>query len=163
MRWIKFPDGSEYTLAVDIQKLAEQNGYTVPCEADGTRHPGTDCNAKMRTIFKDAGLRRTFQINEQSVVDVRVEDSRSNDAFIRWLVGQDILSYYYIRLGVVQLYTKEAVNALLSTMLKTYVSYEADHADEVLECGILVTKRSHNFEKKKNRPKVSLFDKKEES
>ena len=55
MRWINFPDGSKYTLAVDIQKFAEQHGYTVPCESDGTRHPGTDCNAKMRTILKDAG------------------------------------------------------------------------------------------------------------
>ena len=158
MRWINFPDGSEYTLAVDIQKLAEQHGYTVPCEADGTRHPGTDCNAKMRTIVKDAGLRRSFCITDQSVVDVRIEDSHTNAAFIQWIVDESIISDSYLKIGVIQLYSEHAVNALLSVMLKTQVSYTPID-DEVLECGMLVTKRSHNFEKKKNRPKASLFKK----
>lgn len=159
MRWIEFPDGSKYTLAPDIQKLAEQNGYIVPCEADGTRHPGTDCNSKMRTIIKDAGLRRTFGINDRSVMDVRVEDTPVNIAFIRWLIDNGIISDSYLKIGIIQLYTEEAVNALLSVMLKTYASYEADQADDVWECGMLITKRSHNFEKKKNRPKASLFNK----
>lgn len=153
MRWIILPDGSKYTLAVDIQKIAEQNGYTVPCEADGTRHPGTDCNAKMRTIFKDAGLRRTFGITDQCVVDIR------NAAFIKWLNDRDVISDYYVRLGVVQLYTIEAVNALLSVMLKTYVSYEADDGDEEYEVPVLPVRHSHNFEKKMNKPKASLFKK----
>ena len=157
MRWIKFPSGARYTLAVDIQKTAEQHGYTVPCEADGTRHPGTDCNAKMRSIMKDAGLRRSFGITEYSVVDVRAEDSFTNEAFLRWLVDAGITTSYYLKLGVVQLYTENAVNALLSVMLKTEVSYTPDDDDEIIECGALLTKKVHNFEKKKNRPKVSLF------
>lgn len=158
MRWIKFPDGSNYTLAVDIQKLAEQNGYTVPCEADGTRHPGTDCNAKMRTVIKDTGLRRTFRITDQSVVDIRVEDGPVSTAFIRWLVDNDIVSDSYLKIGTIQLYAEEAVNALISVMLKTQIEYDIED-DEIWECGMLVTKRSHNFEKKKNKPKVSLFKK----
>lgn len=159
MRWIKFPDGSSYTFAVDIQKLAEQNGYIVPCEADGTRHPGTDCNAKMRTIFKDAGMRRTFCVTEQSVVDINADDAPANFGFLCWLVDNGLAGEYYVQKRAIQLYTKEAVNALLSVMLKTYASYEADQADDVVECGILVTKRSHNFEKKKNKPIASLFKK----
>lgn len=158
MRWINFPDGSEYTLAVDIQKLAEQYGYNVPCELDGTRHPGTDCNAKMRTIVKDAGLRRSFSITDQSVVDVRMDDNIVNTAFIRWLVDEGVISETYLRIGVIQLYSEHAVNALLSVMLNTQVSYTPKD-DDVIECGMLVTKRSHNFEKKKNRPKASLFNK----
>ena len=158
MRWIKFPDGSEYTLAVDIQKTAEEHGYFVPCEADGTRHPGTDCNDKMRTIIKDAGLRRSFGIAEYSVVDVRAEDSFTNAAFLRWLVDAGITTSYYLKLGVVQLYTENAVNALLSVMLKTEVKYTPTD-DEIIECGALLTKKIHNFEKKKNKPKASLFNK----
>ncbi len=158
MRWINFPDGSKYTLAVDIQKLAEEHGYVVPCESDGTRHPGTDCNSKMRTIVKDAGLRRTFRITDQSVVDVRVEDTPVNIAFIRWLVDNGIVSDSYLKIGTIQLYSEEAVNALISVMLKTQIEYDIED-DEVWECGMLITKRSHNFEKKKNRPKASLFNK----
>ena len=158
MRWIEFPSGAKYTLAVDIQKLAEQHGYSVPCEADGTRHPGTDCNAKMRTIMKDAGMRQSFGVKEYSVVDVRAEDSFTNAAFIRWLVDAGVVTSSYLKLGVVQLYTQNAVNALLSVMLKTEVSYTPTD-DEIIECGALVTKRAHNFEKKKNRPKASLFKK----
>ena len=158
MRWIKFPDGSQYTFAVDIQKLAEQHGYTVPCEADGTRHPGTDCNSKMRTVVKDAGMRRTFRINEESVVDVRLEDSVFNVSFLRWLISEGIASDSYLRHQVIQLYTKEAVNALMSVMLKTEIEYTAED-DDIWECPIIVTKRCHNFEKKRNKPKVSLFKK----
>ena len=158
MRWINFPDGSSYTLAVDIQKLAEQNGYTVPCEADGTRHPGTDCNQKMRTIMKDAGLRRTFHITDQSVVDVRMEDTPVNVSFMRWLVDNGLISDSYLRIGTIQLYSEEAVNALISVMLKTQIEYDIED-DEMWECAMLVTKRSHNFEKRKNKPKASLFKK----
>lgn len=158
MRWIQFADGSKYTFAVDIQKLAEKNGYCVPCEADGTRHPGTDCNAKMRTIVKNAGLRRTFRIDDQSVVDIRMEDSVFNVSFLRWLIGNGIANDSYLKHQVIQLYSGEAVNALLSAMLKTEIEYTATD-DETWECPILVTKRSHNFEKKKYRPKVSLFKK----
>ena len=159
MRWVNFPDGSSYTFAVDIQKFAERNGYTAPCEADGTRHPGTDCNQKMRAVVKDAGMRRTFKISDQSVVDVQMGDSPSNSAFVRWLVDNGIVNDSYLRIGVIQLYTEDAVNALLSVMLKTHVEYEPDHSDEEWDCGILVTKRAHNFEKRKNKPKASLFRK----
>lgn len=158
MRWINFADGSEYTLAVDIQKLAENYGYVVPCEADGTRHPGSDCNAKMRAVIKDAGLRRSFCITDQSVVDVRVGDSVANSAFIRWMVDEGIINDSYLKIGVIQLYSEHAVNALLSVMLKAQVSYTPKD-DEVIECALLVTKRSHNFEKKQNKPKASLFKK----
>lgn len=158
MRWISFPDGGSYTFAVDIQKLAEQNGYSVPCEADGTRHPGTDCNAKMRTIMKDAGLRRTFHITDQSVVDVQMEDGFVNASFVRWLVDNGLISDSYLRIGTIQLYSEEAVNALISMMLKTQIEYDSAD-DEVWECAMLITKRSHNFEKRKNKPKASLFKK----
>ena len=159
MRWINFPDGSTYTFAVDIQKFAELNGYTVPCEQDGTRHPGTDCNQKMRTIFKDAGMRRTFRVVEESVVEIRADDTPVNSSFLRWLVDNGLSSDYYVRKGAIQLYTKEAVNALLSAMLKTHVEYELDDTDEEWDCAIFVTKRNHNLEKKKYRPKSSLFGK----
>lgn len=158
MRWIKFPDGSQYTLAVDIQKLAEQHGYTVPCESDGTRHPGSDCNAKMRTVVKDTGLRRTFHITDQSVVDVRVADTNANREFMLWLSDNGIVSHSYLKLGHIQLYTEEAVNALISVMLKTQIEYDIED-DQFWHCPMLVTKRSHNFEKRKNKPKASLFKK----
>lgn len=159
MRWINFPDGSSYTFAVDIQKFAEKHGYTVPCEQDGTRHPGTDCNQKMRTIYKDAGMRRTFGVTEQSVVVVRAEDSVCNRCFLEWLAENSIVSSYYMGRGAVQLYTVQAVNALLSAMLKTHVEYQQDEDDEEWDYAILVTKRSQNLEKKKNKPKASLFNK----
>lgn len=159
MRWIKFSDGSSYALAVDIQRFAEMNGYKVPCEQDGTRHPGTDCNAKMRTIIKDAGLRHTFKITEQSVVEIRMEDSSYNTMFLESLVDHGVVSNTYLKHKVIQLYTKEAVNALLSVMLKTHVEYEPDDNDITWHHGIPVTKRSHSLEKKKNRPKTSLFKK----
>lgn len=159
MRWIKFPDGSMYTFAADIQKFAEQNGYVVPCEQDGTRHPGSDCNQKMRTIYKDAGMRRTLGVTEQSVVVVHAEDGYSNDYFIHWLVRQEIVSSYYVGRGCIQLYTKEAVNALLCAMLHSHVEYALDSNDQEWDFPMLVTKRSQNLEKKKNRPKASLFRK----
>lgn len=159
MRWIKFPDGTRYTFAVDIQKFAEKHGYKVPCESDGTRHPGTDCNQKMRTIYKDAGMRRTFGITEQSVVVVRAEDSLFNGAFLDWLVESGIIGPYYIGRGAIQLYTIQAVNALLSSMLETHVQYEPDNTDEEWNCSTVVTKRSQNLEKKKNKPKASLLKK----
>jgi hypothetical protein len=158
MRWIQFPDGSSYTLAVDIQKLAEQNGYRVPCESDGTRHPGTDCNFKMRTVIKNAGLRRSFHINDESVVDIRIDDSPANAEFIKWMVSEGIIHSSYLRIGAIQLYTNEAVNALISVMLNTEVEYDIED-DKFWEAPMIVTKRSHNFEKKKNKPKASLFRK----
>jgi hypothetical protein len=158
MRWINFPDGSSYTFAADIQKFAEMHGYVVPCEQDGTRHPGTDCNQKLRSIFKDAGMRRTFKLTESSVVIVRAEDTPVNISFLQWIADNDLVSDYYLRKGAIQLYTKEAVNALLSAMLQTHVHYEQDERDEERHCPIFVTKRSHNLEKKKNRPKASLFN-----
>lgn len=159
MRWINFPDGSSYTFAVDIQKFAELNGYPVPCEDDGTRHPGTDCNTKMRVIFKDAGMRRTFGVTEQSVVVINADDTPINVSFLRWVVDNGLMGNYYVRKGAIQLYTKEAVNAILSAMLKIHVEYEMDENDEEWDCPIFVTKRSHNLEKKKNKPKASLFKK----
>lgn len=159
MKWIKFPDGTRYTFAVDIQKLAESHGYKVPCETDGTRHPGTDCNQKMRVVFKDAGMRRTFGIVEQSVVIIKAEDSPLNELFLKWLVENNIVSSYYVGRGAIQLYTEQAVNALLSAMLKTHVEYQQDEDDEEWNCSMLVTKRSHNLEKKMNKPKASLFKK----
>ena len=158
MRWIKLPDGSYYTLAVDIQKFAEKNGYFVPSESDGTRHPGTDCNAKMRTIVKNAGLRRTFNVTEQSVVDVVRDDTGSFD-LIQWLVDSEIISSSYLRIGVIQLYTHEAVNAILSSMLRMHVIYDLDDNDDVWSCPYPVSRHRHNFEKLKNKPKVSLFKK----
>lgn len=159
MRWVRLPDGSSYTFAGDIQKFAELNGYVVPCEQDGTRHPGTDCNAKMRTIFKDAGMRRTFGITEHSVVEVRKRDDAFNSDFIRELVDEGIISDAYLKQPMIQLYTIEAVNALLSVMLKTHVEYKIDSTDETWSYSFFVTKRSHSLEKKKNRPKTSLFKK----
>lgn len=159
MRWINFPDGSSYTFAVDIQKFAEAHGYKVPCEPDGTRHPGTDCNQKMRAIYKDSGMRRTFGVTEQSVVDVREEDNFLNGCFLDWLVENNIMSAYYVGRGAIQLYTKEAVNALLSAMLKIHVWYEKDEEDEEWDCPILAVKRSHSLELKRNKPKASLFKK----
>lgn len=159
MRWIRFIDGSKYTFAADIQKFAEKHGYKVPCESDGTRHPGTDCNAKMRTIFKDVSMRYTFKITEQSVVEIGKEESHYNDTFFRWLVVHGILNESYLKQRTIQLYTQEAVNALLSVMLKNHVEYEADETDEEWDCNILISKRSHSLEKKKNKPKTSLFKK----
>lgn len=158
MRWVEFPDGSSYTFAVDIQKLAELHGYSVPCEADGTRHPGSDCNAKMRTVIKNAGLRRSFHITDQSVVDVRMDDGPTNVSFMKWLVEEGLASDSYLKLGSIQLYSESAVNALISVMLKTQVEYDIED-DQIWECPMMVTKRSHNFEKKKNKPKASLFKK----
>ena len=159
MRWIKFHDGSMYTFAADIQKLAEAHGYAVPCEQDGTRHPGTDCNQKMRAIFKDAGMRQTFGLNESSVVVIDVNNSPFNGSFLRWAVDENIISAYYLRKGAVQLYTEEAVSALLSVMLKHHVEYHPDDEDTVLSSPIFVVKKSQNLEKKRNRPKASLFNK----
>lgn len=159
MRWINFPDGSSYTFAVDIQKFAEANGYKVPCEPDGTRHPGTDCNQKMRTVYKDAGMRRTFGVTEESVVVVRAEDNFLNGCFLDWLVEQNLVHSYYVGRGAIQLYTIHAVNALLSAMLKTHVEYEKDEDDEEWNCSICVVKRSHSLELKRNKPKASLFKK----
>lgn len=158
LRWIEFPDGRKYTFAVDIQKLAEKHGYKVPCESDGTRHPGTDCNRKMRKVVKDIGLRRTFGINDGSVVDVRTDESEANAAFVRWLINQGFVSDSYLKGKAIQLYRLEAVNALLSVMLKAETEY-AILDDYVWEVPMMVTKRSHNFEMKQNRPIVSLFNK----
>ena len=159
MRWINFADGSSYTLAVDIQKFAERHGYVVPCEQDGTRHPGSDCNNKMRTIYKDAGMRRTFGVTEQSVVVIHADDSPANYVFLCWQADNGLGGDYYVRKRAIQLYTKEAVNALLSAMLKTHVEYTKDEADQEWDCPISVVKRSQNLEKKKNKPKASLFKK----
>lgn len=159
MRWIKFFDGSRYTFAVDIQKFAEQHGYVVPCEQDGTRHPGTDCNSKLRTAFKNRSMRRVFNLTEQSVVDIRADDSMFNRSFLRWIVDNELVTPYYLQRGVIQLYSIEAVNAILSVMLDTAVSYEEDQDDEGWLCYIFVTKRSHSLEKGKYKPKASLFNK----
>ena len=159
MIWIKFPDGSRYTLAADIQKFAERNGYTVPCEVDGTRHPGTDCNQKMRTVVKDAGLRSTFRINDQSVVDIRAKDGFLNRLFIENLVHDGIVSSAYLRMGMIQLYSIESVNAILSVMLNRHVEYQLDVDDLEWESSYLPVKRAHNFGKLKHKPKASLFKK----
>lgn len=159
MRWICFPDGSRYTLASDIQKFAELHGYPVPCEADGTRHPGTDCNAKMRTIFKDPGMRHTFKIRESSVVEVNMDDSFINEVFLNCMVQNEIVSNAYLKHRTIQLYTGEAVNALLSVMLKNHVEYEPDDTDYDVKIPLFVTKRNHSLEKAKNKPKASLFNK----
>lgn len=159
MRWINFPDGGSYTFAVDIQKFAEKNGYKVPCEPDGTRHPGTDCNQKMRTLFKDSGTRMTFGLTAYSVIDVRAEDNFLNESFIDYLVEEGFVSVSLAKKGRIQLYTKEAVSALLSAMLKTHVEYERDENDEEWNCPHEVVIRSHSLELKKNKPKASLFNK----
>lgn len=158
MRWVEFPDGTKYTFAADIQKAAEKSGYSVPCEADGTRHPGTDCNSKMRTVIKDIGMRRTFKITDDSVVDIKADDCAENSKFIQWLVEECFVSDYYSRLGVVQLYSPSAVDALLSAMLKSEAHYDSA-GDPHWRASALVIKRSHNFELKKNKPKTSLFKK----
>ena len=158
MRWINFADGSSYTFAADIQKFAEANGYTVPCEQDGTRHPGTDCNQKMRTLYKDAGMRRTFGVTECSVVEVRAQDNFLNEQFIDELIHRGLISAAYARKGRIQMYTIEAVNALLSVMLKTHLEYRSDENDTHYDCSIPIVKRSHSLELKRNKPKASLFN-----
>lgn len=159
MRWITFADGSSYTFAVDIQKFAEKHGYKVPCEPDGTRHPGTDCNVKMRMVMKDAGMRHTFGITDDSVIAIMKDETSANKCFMLWLVAEEILSVSYGKRKAVHLYSKEAVDALLSVMLKTHVVYEPDEDDKEWNCPIGVTKRSHSLEKGKYKPKASLFKK----
>lgn len=159
MNWINFVDGSRYTFASDIQKFAEANGYEVHCDPDGTRHPGTDCNRKLRVIFKDAGMRRTFNLNDRSVINVEAEQSFANEFFLKWLVENGIVSNSYLKKRSIQLYTVEAVNALLSKMLQTQVEYEFDDSDRVWDCPTVVNAHGHNLEQSKNKPKVSLFKK----
>lgn len=162
MRWIKLRDGQIYTFAADIQKRAETLGYRVPCEADGTRHPGTDCNAKMRTVVKSLSLRKAFGINNMSVVDVRVEDGRHNVAFMSWLVYKGVITDAYLKIGTLQLYSLQAANALICVMLQTNeedLVREGDDPNVILTYPNFVKLREHNFEKKRNRPIVSLFKK----
>ena len=158
MNWINFPQG-KYTFAADIQQFAELNGYKVPCEADGTRHPGTDCNAKMRTIFKDAGMRHTFNVTPHSVIEVRVEDGEVNRIWVQKLVDHGIISGAYLKQKCIQLYSEQAVNALLSVMLKTHVEYHPDEKDKEWHWDAPLVAGTHNLEKKRNKPKASLFKK----
>ena len=157
MKWVVFNGySSKYTFAADIQKCAESAGYAVPCEEDGTRHPGTDCNAKMRTIFKDPGMRKTFQVDDMAVIEVRADDTTFNRIWMEKMASRGVISDHLLRRGVVQLYSQGAVNALLSVMLKTHVTYEPDDTDEEWY-GDAPIVRPHNLEKKRNKPKVSLF------
>lgn len=158
MNWINFA-GGKYTFAADIQQFAEMNGYKPPCEADGTRHPGTDCNAKMRTIFKDAGMRHTFKVTINSVLEVRAEDTTFNSIWIHKLVKYGVISEAYLKHKSIQLYSEQAVNALLSVMLKTQVEYQHDENDKEWYCEAPITAGTHNLEKKRNKPKASLFKK----
>lgn len=158
MNWIKLPDGKYYTFAPDIQRFAEENGYKAPCEVDGTKHPGTDCNSKMRTVVKNAGLRRTFEITPESVIDIYVDDDNCNAKFLQWLIESRIVSDAYKKHKVIQLYSGEAVNAILSVMLKAEWVYNPVYDSKYIYSHTLVTE-SHNFELKKNKPIVSLFNK----
>lgn len=162
MRWIQLRDGRMYTFASDIQKRAETLGYKVPCESDGTRHPGTDCNAKMRTVVKSLSMRRAFGIDKMSVVDVRVEDGRHSVAFMGWLIDRGVITDAYLKIGTLQLYSVEAANALICVMLQTNeeaLVRNGDDPNSVLKYPNFVKVREHNFEKKRNRPIVSLFKK----
>lgn len=158
MNWIKFPDGHHYTFASDIQRFAEEQGYKAPREADGTRHPGTDCNAKMRTVMKDAGMRKAFGISPTSVVDVYIDQCESNTQFLQWLVDMNIVSDAYKKHKMIQLYSPYAVDAILSMMLKIQLHYVPSD-DLVWNCPGPVFMEYHNFELKKNKPKASLFNK----
>lgn len=159
MRWIEFAlKGTRYTLAADIQKEAEKHGYKVPCENDGTRHPGTDCNSKMRSIMKNAGLRAAFGIKADSVVDVFIRE-HSNKVFAEWCVECGLIGASFNRHGTIQLYTPEAANALLSVMTKSHVYYEIDSNDSIFRYRHPVVLCDHSLEMAKNKPKASLFRK----
>lgn len=156
MNWIKFSDGTHYTFARDIQKFAESQGYKVPRDNNGNSHPGTDCNTRMRTIMKDAGMRKSFNIDITSVVDVYIEDCEENQELLKWLTETGILGEAYKKHKVIQLYRREAVSALLSTMLKVGLEY-VPYKDKIWEYNGYVLMSIHNFELKKNKPKASLF------
>lgn len=158
MNWVKLPSGNYYTFASDIQQFAEQQGYKVPCEADGTRHPGTDCNAKMRKAVKDAGMRKTFNLTAFSVVDVDISEEGNNAEFLQWLVNMGIVSDAFKKRNTIQLYSREAVDAILTVMLKLHLHY-VPAGDSSWESPLPVFMECHNFELKKNKPKASLFNK----
>ena len=156
MNWVKMPDGKYYTFAPYIQKFAEEHGYKAPCEADGTKHPGTDCNAKMRAVIKDAGLRRIFTITPESVIDVYIDNNGFNSKFLQWLIDEGIVSDAYKKHKVIQLYSREAVDAILSVMLNYTLRYIPSRDKNWKYEGTVVVEY-HNFELKKNKPKASLF------
>lgn len=158
MNWVQFPSGTLYTFAPNIQRFAEEQGYRAPCEADGTKHPGTDCNSKMRTVCKSAGMRRTFNIDEKAVIDIYVDKYEENAQFLDWLIRNNIVSSSYKKHKVIQLYSKNAVNAILSVMLNVPLEYDTS-GDSIFPYSGAGYCSLHNFELKKNKPKASLFKK----
>lgn len=155
IQWFKFTDGTEYCLARDIIDYARSLGYHPPISSDERVHPGSICNRTMRTIIKDAGLRRKYKITVESVVQVRPEYSAGSNCFMNYLVDEMGLSKSTIIKGHIDLYNRQAVEAILSSLMGEHIRYEEKY--NPFDIKFPVVKSPKSVEKMRLKPKASLF------
>lgn len=161
MRFIVFNDGVAYTLAADIQRSAEAYGYNVPCEPDGTRHPGTDCNNKARSIMNSRALRAEFSLKPDGsdVIEIYEDDSVENAECLQQLRERGFVPPN-LRHGNVQLYSIGMAEALLNVMVNKNMSSVRRvpvNVKSVTSLPFSPMMRIHSLAKTKDKPKLSLL------
>lgn len=157
MKFVQCPNGA-YTTAPEIYYYAVSKGFPATRDGFGRIHPGTVCNAKMRSILKDPTNRRVWRLTEWSVLDVPTSTERGA-ALVEILVNTGLLSPYYKSQRTFQMYSYNAARALIAAMTG---GEEIDEPVEYLVCHVSVIGQCHEFEVRHKRPFVSLFKKDEE-
>lgn len=164
MRFIVFRDGIGYTFASDIQSYAEAHGYKVPCEPDGTRHPGTDCNNKARSIMNSRAMRAEFKLKPDGsdVVEIYEDDSVENAECVKYLQEHGFVPPN-LRHGNIQLYSIRMAEALVGVM----VNRDRNPNSPVVRTPLVIKGmtrlpfspniRIHSLAKTKDKPKLSLL------
>lgn len=155
IQWFKFMDGTEYCLARDIIDYARSLGYHPPISSDERVHPGSICNRTMRTIIKDAGLRRKYKITPDSIVQIRPEYSPGSRRFMQYLVEEMGLSQSTVSKGHIDLYNKNAVESILSSLMGEQIIYRESY--NPFDIRFPVVKSPKSVEKMRLKPKASLF------
>lgn len=103
------------TLARCIENVGAALGGSIRIDPDGTRHPGSVCNAYLKRIAKDIGHRKSYGYKEGCVLQVDANSLVGKD-FIQCLMDQGVLDASSLRNGMLDVYTPEAARIIVAAM-----------------------------------------------
>lgn len=103
------------TLARFVENVGAHLGGSVRLDPDGSRHPGSVCNAYLKRIAKDLGHRKSYGYEEGCVLQVD-SSMPTGSRFIQYLMDQGVLDSSSLKGGMLDVYTPKGAQIVVSAM-----------------------------------------------
>lgn len=118
------------TLARFVENAGADLGGSVRLDPDGSRHPGSVCNAYLKRIAKDLGHRKSYGYEEGCVFQVGTDTSVGAE-FVQYLMDRGVLDSSSLKNGMLDVYTPKGAQIVVAAMsncpTKTIPEYMIQH------------------------------------